>query len=556
MIRLNKSLIILLISLLFTSPIFAHNYEAHQHLVREAYKLLQIQYNINIPIMHDHVGTNQKGHANFIPGDKIVIGAYREDKSDIVWGYGVPQWPIESSATVTHFWNPDYGDNSKFDLGILGKYPNAYQKALKYIYGGWELQVYYPEVGIVEAYEAPSFLPQFYKDGHIYYKGYYDIQGAFIPRGYWTTATQTLRDRTVWEILGRVAHLLGDMSVPAHALYDPHPWGDLYEDVMKDNYGLWSYTDALAQGGFINVTTSDNPIKYLFYTTAQIAGFFPSNNKQGNKSWGSNDPFYLYPHLEEIMNNLDDPPTSINVIEIANTAYVYSIRSIAGLLHWFAKEAGFLPYLTVPGDYFTIEAAVSAASSGQIVHVSSGNYTLTSNITIPSGVTLTLLTGANVNFNGRYIDATNGVFNIQNGSTVYVTNGYSRYYGLFTSVQSAINFASSGRTVQLLSMTYPENISFSSKSNITLKGKGQGSTTLNGIISVTNSSYISVKDITVTNTITLNNADNTSITSVSATGNRIGYVYGGTQNKFGWVTATNIGVQSWALNLYGGTGDV
>lgn len=210
----------------------------------------------------------------------------------------------------------------------------------------------------------------------------------------------------------------------------------------------------------------------------------------------------------------------------------------------------------VPQVYTNIATAVSVAVSGQTIYVSSGNYTLTSNITIPSGVALTLLAGANVNFNGRYIDATNGVFNIQNGSTVYVTNGYSRYYGLFTSVQSAINFASSGRTVQLLSMTYPENISFSSKSNIALKGQGQGSTTLNGSISVTNSSYITVSNLTVTNPLTLNNASNTSFTYVSATGNRLGNVYSGTQNQFGFVTATNIAPLTWALNIYGGTGDV
>ena len=363
---------------------------------------------MNIPTMHDHVGTNQKGHANFIPGDKIVIGAYREDKSDIVWGYGIPQWPIESTSTVTHFWNPDYGDNSKFDLGILGKYPNAYQKALKYIYGGWELKVYYPEVGIVEAYEAPSFLPQFYIDGHIYYKGYYTIDGQFVPRGYWSTVSQYFRDRTVWEILGRVAHLLGDMGVPAHALYDPHPLGDTYETSMKDLYDLWSYTDALEQGGFINVTTSDNPIKYLFYTTAQIAGFFPSTNKQGNKSWGSNDPFYLYPHLEEIMNNLGDPPTSINVVEIANTAYVYSIRSIACLLHWFAKEAGFLPDILVPGDYSTITEALNAASSGQTVGVN-GSHNINSILIVNEGINLTLYPGTELRFaSGTKLEVKNG----------------------------------------------------------------------------------------------------------------------------------------------------
>jgi tetratricopeptide (TPR) repeat protein len=210
----------------------------------------------------------------------------------------------------------------------------------------------------------------------------------------------------------------------------------------------------------------------------------------------------------------------------------------------------------VPQVYPNIAAAVSVAVSGQTIYVSSGNYTLTSNVIIPSDVTLTLLSGANVNFNGRYIDATNGVFNIQNGSTVYVTNGNKRYYGLFTSVQSAINFASSGRTVQLLSMTYTGNLSFSSKSYVTLKGQGQGSTTLNGSISVTNSSSITVSNVTVTHPFTLNNANYTLLSNVTAAGNYLASVYGGTQNKFAQITAHNIGALTWALNVYGGTGEV
>jgi len=52
----------------------------------------------------------------------------------------------------------------------------------------------------------------------------------------------------------------------------------------------------------------------------------------------------------------------------------------------------------VPQDQSSINTAVSTAVSGQTVNVSSGNYTLTDNITVPSGVTLNFNSGATVTF--------------------------------------------------------------------------------------------------------------------------------------------------------------
>ncbi len=130
--------------------------------------------------------------------------------------------------------------------------------------------------------------------------------------------------------------------------------------------------------------------------------------------------------------------------------------------------------LRVPNLYSSLNNAVSIANAIGVGYVYvDGSCTLTGNISIPSGVTLTLLPGANVNFNGYYIEPTGGTFNIQNGSTVYLTNGDNKYYGLFTSIQSAINYASSGQTVQLQARTYNESASFSNKSNLILQGQGK-----------------------------------------------------------------------------------
>ncbi|MCL5267018.1 MAG: hypothetical protein M1469_02810 [Bacteroidetes bacterium] len=119
------------------------------------------------------------------------------------------------------------------------------------------------------------------------------------------------------------------------------------------------------------------------------------------------------------------------------------------------------------------------------------NVGLTGNVTIPSGVTLTIDNGVTVNLNGHALIATGGTINNNGtisgaGATIQGVSGY------FGSIQSAIDYASSGQTVQVPAGSFSESPSFSSRSNITLNGQGQGTTTLNGTIYITNSSGIGV----------------------------------------------------------------
>jgi hypothetical protein len=182
-------------------------------------------------------------------------------------------------------------------------------------------------------------------------------------------------------------------------------------------------------------------------------------------------------------------------------------------------------------------------------------HTITGNVTIPSNQTLTVLPSASVDFNTYYVDQNGGTFSIQSGSTVYLTNGSNRYYGLFTSVQSAINAASSGKTVQLLSGSYSESPSFSSRSSITLMGQGPGSSTLDGSISITNSSCITVSDLSMSGPLVANNNYFTHLDNVAISGSTVASVYYGSMNEFGWVTANNLGA-SFGLQAYGGSGDL
>lgn len=181
------------------------------------------------------------------------------------------------------------------------------------------------------------------------------------------------------------------------------------------SYVSWNYVNALSQGGTINVVGFPNSIKYLFYTTAQIADHFPSNDFSGDNGWGINEPFSNYPPLQEIINSLGPPPSYINVPDIANAAFVYSIRTTAGLFYWFAKEAGLLGDIVVPIDYPTIPQALNAASNGQTVGAG-GTHVISSNLNIPSGITLKLYPSSQLSFASSISLSVYGRL-IANGST-------------------------------------------------------------------------------------------------------------------------------------------
>jgi len=133
-----KKLFFVIILLTFSATeFFAHGQGTHQHMVREAYKLLKSFLGQDVFDMMDHVGYNEQGSDIYNPGGSLVIGVYREDEEDATYyasglgGYNV---------TNSHFWNADMGDNDTFDyLGI--SYPNAYEKAITYFYGDYVMVI-------------------------------------------------------------------------------------------------------------------------------------------------------------------------------------------------------------------------------------------------------------------------------------------------------------------------------------------------------------------------------------------------------------------------------
>ncbi len=407
--------------------LYAHQEWVHQHMVKESYKLLKRQLGYDIPIMKERIGLDLYG-----PGSgtwetgKVVIGAWREDIDDPVWNVGGIECGFVASST--HFWDADAGDES--GLNIYGDWdqcpweneiPNAYHKALRYYYGGWYLgynvspwlRVQKPNGDWLRLIPLvpPGPVYLYYKNlANVYntkrmHTTFLGLAGMYneTRRQYewydgYVIVDSGLIDIFVWEILGRIAHLIGDMSVPAHVKNDPHPCyfyknygivtidiqnGDRYElwaggsqsgsqynctnPVVHVNAYDWGELQAFQQGGFINVLSKQNPIRYLFYTTNQLADHFGSLATQyamhygGLWNPGDNDLNYYYgsdyyAELNYLLSQMGQPVRNQNDFENSKIAtmnypYTFAIRATAGLLYWFAMETDLLQNTLVQNSF-------------------------------------------------------------------------------------------------------------------------------------------------------------------------------------------------------------
>jgi len=388
-----------LIMLLSTHDLLAHKQHVHQYIAKEAYELLQSEIGI-VPQMHEHVG----GLTPFYAGDYawqrpfITTGAWREDEEDVIFGYRIHNlFNNYSLVSISHFWDADAGDltPSEFPLPCppppipcplpsIGPYENAFDKLLRYANGGWVL--WYPDTIVVTSVsndhrlllmplqalpQAPFGLPMAYSSITGFFQSRMltlraDIPGAYIifdqddqmviPPGQAIEirvdepVNQSVRDRIVWEVLGRMCHLLGDMSMPAHVHLDEHGLHpDAYEEWMGSlevPYLDWNHGNV---GNIIDPYNSDNdPLHYLLYTMQQQADHFGSG---GPLACDGDDIIGGDPRPEEFnfLDSLDlvslGLPTDCggpfplpNLQNIRDRTFPYAIRATAGLLYWFASE--------------------------------------------------------------------------------------------------------------------------------------------------------------------------------------------------------------------------
>ena len=418
---------IVLLFVVFVSICFPYKQSMHQYITAEAYKLLKNQLGYDIPVMVDKIGGTSTWYIGDRNWQRryIATGAWREDVDDIVFGYASncpPPTGIlgetfaillkamndnnEWYSSVTHFWYADEGDNTLVSMNAASHmFPpssgpiltstffiqNAYQKISKFAYANRGFTIKYTDGN--HGHSSDFYLPngsiktiswfdqlgieynslsELYTTGRAWIVGYYDSNGQWINSNLNPELPIEVRlgsgwrDAFVWEILGRMSHLLEDMSVPAHANIDPHGNDDAliqdyYENYFGDNF-YWDADNTFSQvGGFVNPYQSSNPLHFLMYTTNQMANHFAT---QGPHYKPCNDNFYGNPSPEETsyLNSLNIPafgaPTSINgpfdtaqILNVRNHMLPQAIRATAGLLYWFACETGLLRKVEINNNF-------------------------------------------------------------------------------------------------------------------------------------------------------------------------------------------------------------
>jgi len=229
----------------------------------------------------------------------IMDGAGHEDVHDHVYGIG---WPC---TTITHFWDADNGPDDIVDTDTCDG-NNAWQKA-RVLWG--------MALGEYHSGDKP----------------------------------------VAYEYLGHVAHLLMDMTVPAHAHEDTHAFADAFEDWMtRSKAGLSQLEkDDLIALGPVEIPDGFPKLYWLFYTTNQVGGFYASDEVNGDgdelEGWANTiltDLEYVSQCREE--DGFESGDCDLEVIR--RNSYFYSIRAMAALFELFEKSTKQQAELTVVID--------------------------------------------------------------------------------------------------------------------------------------------------------------------------------------------------------------
>ncbi|MBN8585179.1 MAG: T9SS type A sorting domain-containing protein [Ignavibacteria bacterium] len=362
-----KKIFILFIFLQFTF-IYSYDDDDHMYLTIEAYNLLKNQGHY-FPELGYRIGDlNDFGDYKWQVG-KITTGAFREDQEDVVFHYTKPWWMIGPEFpdiwnTNSHFWNADLGEDYKTELihsglgsGHSDFWENAWKKMRYYRDGNWTDEdnntswiVLNAETGFYR-YMYYNGLVNLYVTGNIWCESFTNHAGQTQMIREYRTLNWDDRNKLVWEILGRMCHLLQDQTVPAHAHGDIHAYSPWLAGGEPDALENWvsTYRSEINRnnaGNFIDPFYNVNdPVKFLFYTGNQLADHFPSdwrNNGAPPPQWiGDNSlPLGTNYLLMQYYSQMGDPPNTVIPSAIMQINLKYAIRATAGLLYWFAISTG------------------------------------------------------------------------------------------------------------------------------------------------------------------------------------------------------------------------
>lgn len=356
-----------------TKPVKDYNsysQSVHMYICIEALKLMKDKFpGYNFSEFDIRIGSMDNTGSRPWQMGRVTTGAYREDVEDVVFGI---RGPFDFFVSCSHFWNVDNrtaGDHSLTTLNILGlnhDYPNAFTKMKNFASGDWKVWEgngygprkfieYNTSTGYVFRYSLHhTGLIEFYRTNRIWLESKVNHLGQELIVRNFTTVTNEVKNIICWEILGRMCHLVQDLTVAAHIHNDVHAnvpgiGGDCYHDYIDGGgFNNYNWQTAKNNGGFINPYTSDqDPLRYITYTSAQLADHYPSGPdclEIPQQHLGNNNlPGGTYPIIDNYYQQLGPPPANIaNVHETGTYCFNHAIRATASLLYWFGVETGLL----------------------------------------------------------------------------------------------------------------------------------------------------------------------------------------------------------------------
>lgn len=382
--------------------------DVHKYLVYQAVKLLQQKYpavfNSNPEFLYWLSNKNQVNWEDwenpvFSPGfpymnGSLYVGAFREDEEDVIDNI-CGGWWAPGYVTLSHFWDADNGDNAPVpDPDPFQSVPeNAFKKIKKYWYGNYTEGIsvgpnldhssYYfsfkvkfgtgtNNENLAQAYneirngnlnflyvtkDRIEYDPCCKNEGwSLINQGFYDY---LTSKGWNSGQINDKAKKIIFETLGRICHLLGDMGVPAHAHNSIHTDWDSYEMALGNIYNNPQYRidylhPTVYNKGIININGLLSPLKGVTYYINQIADrmpsftfntVIPSEYVAGDLEWLDNsypDHDFFYKNISETYNSITDigtnhPLTFDNCVKIHKHTFPIIIRGIAGFLHYFYK---------------------------------------------------------------------------------------------------------------------------------------------------------------------------------------------------------------------------
>jgi hypothetical protein len=148
----------------------------------------------------------------------------------------------------------------------------------------------------------------------------------------------------------------------------------------------------------------------------------------------------------------------------------------------------------VPQQYSTVSPALSASHSGQTVVLSSGSQTVSSSLTVPSGVTLSIKPAVTMSFGSGVSLTSNGILNVAGTSSQPITftrSGTSGSWGSIVISGSGAN----GSTLSYVNMQHGTKILVNNAASVTIQNcsltNNNGAMDFEGSSGLVQNNYIS-----------------------------------------------------------------